>query len=94
MNEFTSDEKQFKRTNKTDEWNDDSDAESEEDDQDQEEKEDDEGEDTERVKTYIKSIIPFLDDNDDERNPLCTSSPKGNITIMLYISVHVSNNEI
>ena len=54
----------------------------------------DEGEDTKSVKMYVKSIIPLHDDNDDERNPLGTSSPKGNITIMLYISVHVSNHEI
>ena len=53
-----------------------------------------EGEDTQSVKTYVKSIIPLHDDNDDERNPLGASSPKGNITIMLYISVHVSNHEI
>ena len=59
-----------------------------------ERKEDDEGEDTESVKTYIKSIIPLLDDNDHETNPLGSSSPKGNITIMLYISVHVSNHEM
>ena len=111
INQFTSDEKQFQRTNKTDESNDDSEAASEEeegkvfndnkgdrqvqvqrddepaeeerDDQDQEEEEDDEGEDTESVKTYVKSIIPFNDD--DERNPHATSSPKGNITIMLHI---------
>ena len=61
---------------------DDEDAEGQQDDQDQEEEEDDEGEDTESVKTYVKSIIPF---NDDERNPHATSSPKGNITIMLHI---------
>ena len=109
INQFTSDDKQFQETNKTDESNDDSDAESEEEegkvvhedhrhgkvqvqrddefaeeeryDQDQEEEEDDEGEDTESVKTYVKSIIPF---DDDERNPHATSSPKGNITIMLH----------
>ena len=69
-------------------------AEEERDDQDQEEEEDDEGEDTQSVKTYVKRIIPLHDDNDDERNPLGTSSPKGNITIMLYISVHVSNHDI
>ena len=57
-------------------------AEEERDDQDQEEEEDDEGEDTESIKTYVKSIIPF---DDDERNPHATSSPKGNITIMLHI---------
>ena len=57
-------------------------AEEERDDQDQEEEEDDEGEDTESVKTYVKSIIPF---DDDKRNPHATSSPKGNITIMLHI---------
>ena len=56
-------------------------AEEERYDQDQEEEEDDEGEDTESVKTYVKSIIPF---DDDERNPHATSSPKGNITIMLH----------
>ena len=61
---------------------DDEPAEEERDDQDQEEEEDDEGEDTESVKTYVKSIIPF--DDDDERNPHATSSPKGNITIMLH----------
>ena len=57
------------------------------------EEEDDEG-DTETVKTYVKNIIPLLDDNDHETNPLGSSSPKGNITIMLYISVHVSNHEM
>ena len=57
------------------------------------EEEDDEG-DTETVKTYVKSIIPLLDDNDHETNPLGSSSPKGNITIMLYISVHVSSHEM
>ena len=57
-------------------------AEEERDDQDQEEEEDDEGEDTESVKKYIKSIIPF---HDDERKSHATSSPKGNITIMLHI---------
>ena len=66
-------------------------AEEERDDHDEEE--DDEGEDTQSVKTYVKSIIPF---DDDERNPHATSSPKGNITTMLYISVqcHVSKHEI
>ena len=55
-------------------------------DQDQEEEEDDEGEDTESVKTYVKSIIPFdADDDDHKRSPHATSSPKGNITIMLHI---------
>ena len=58
-------------------------AEEERDDQDQEEEENDEGEDTQSVKTYVKSIIRF--DDDDERNPHATSSPKGNITIMLQI---------
>ena len=58
-------------------------AEEERDDQDEEEEEDDDGEDTQSVKTYVKSIIPF--DDDDERNPHATSSPKGNITIMLHI---------
>ena len=58
-------------------------AEGQQHDQDQEEEEDDEGEDTESVKTYVKSIISF--DDDDERNPNATSSPKGNITIMLQI---------
>ena len=62
---------------------DDEPVEEERDDEDQEEEEDDEGEDTESVKTYVKSIIPF--DYDDERNPHATSSPKGNITIMLHI---------
>ena len=62
---------------------DDEPPEEERDDQDQEEEEDDEGEDTQSVKTYVKSIIPFNDD--DERNPHATSSPKGNITIMLHI---------
>ena len=62
---------------------DDEPAEEEQDDQDQKEEEDDEGEDTESVETYVKSIIPF--DDDDERNPHATSSPKGNITIMLHI---------
>ena len=51
-------------------------------DQDQEEEEDDEG-DTDSVKTYVKNTIRF--DDDDERNPHATSSPKGNITIMLQI---------
>ena len=58
--------------------------EEERDDDHQAEEEDDEGEDTQSVKTYVKSIIPF--DDDDERNPHATSSPKGNITIMLQIS--------
>ena len=49
---------------------------------DQDQQEDDEGEDTESVKTYVESIIPF---DADERNPHATSSPKGNITIMLHI---------
>ena len=61
---------------------------------DKEEEEDDEGEDTQSVKTYVKNTIRF--DDDDERNPHATSSPKGNITIMLYICVqcHVSKYEI
>ena len=46
----------------------------------QEEEEDDEGEDTASVKTYIKSIIAF-DDDDDKRYPNATSSPKGNIQL-------------
>ena len=66
-------------------------AEGQEDDQDQEEEEDDEGGDTDSIKTYVKILIPF---DDDERNPLATSSPKGNVTIMLYIAVHFSNHEI
>ena len=53
-------------------------AEEERDDQDEEEEEDDEG-DTDSVKTYVKSIIPF--DDDDERNPHVTSLPKGNIQL-------------
>ena len=57
-------------------------AEEEQDDQEEEEEEDDDGEDTQSVKMYVKSIIPF---DDDERNPHATSSPKGNITIMLHI---------
>ena len=57
-------------------------AEEERDDQDQEEEENDEGGDTDSIKTYVKSIIPF---DDDERNPHATSSPKGNITIILKI---------
>ena len=48
---------------------------------DQEEEEGDDGEDTQSVKTYVKSTICF--DDDDERKPHATSSPKGNITIML-----------
>ena len=57
-------------------------AEEQRDDQDQEEEEDHEGGDTDSVKTYVKRIIPF---DDDERNPHATSSPKGKITIMLQI---------
>ena len=57
--------------------------EEERDDHHQAEDEDDEGEDTQSVKTYVKSIIPF--DDDDERNHHATSSPKGNITIILHI---------
>ena len=57
-------------------------AEGQQDDQHQVEEEDDDGEDTDSLKTYVKSIIPF---DGDERNPHATSSPKGNITIMLYI---------
>ena len=64
-------------------------AEEETDDQDQEEEENDEGGDTDSVKTYIKSIIPFDDYNeDDKRNPHATSAPKGNI--QLYF-IFVSN---
>ena len=63
-------------------------AEEKRDDQDQDEEEDDEGEETQSVKTYVKSIIPFDDYNeDDKRNPHATSAPKGNITIIFYISV-------
>ena len=58
-------------------------AEGQQHDQDQEEEEDNDGEDTQSIKTYVKSTIRFDDDN--ERNPHATSSPKGNITIMLYI---------
>ena len=58
-------------------------AKEERDDQDEEEEEDDEGEDTQSIKTYVKSTILF--DDDDERNPHATSSPKGNITNMLQI---------
>ena len=58
-------------------------AEEEQDDQDEEEEEHNDGEDTQSVKTYVKSTIRFNDD--DERNPHATSSPKGNITIMLQI---------
>ena len=58
-------------------------AEEERDDQDEDEEEDDDGEDTQSIKTYVKSTIHF--DDDDERNPHATSSPKGNITIMLQI---------
>ena len=58
-------------------------VEEERDDQEEEEEEDDDGEDTQSVKTYVKSTIHF--DDDDERNPHATSSPKGNITIMLQI---------
>ena len=53
-------------------------AEEERDDQDEEEEEDDEG-DTDSVKTYVKNTIRF--DDDDERNPHATSSPKGNIPL-------------
>ena len=69
-------------------------AEEERDDQDEDEEEDDDGEDTQSVKTYVKSTIRF--DDDDERNPHATSSPKGNITIIFYISVqcHVSKHQI
>ena len=56
-------------------------AKGQQDDQDQEEEEDDEAEDTQSVKTYVKSIIPF--DDDDDRNPHATSSPKGNIASYL-----------
>ena len=58
-------------------------AEEERDDQDEEEEEDDDGEETQSIKTYVKSTIRF--DDDDKRNPHATSSPKGNITIMLQI---------
>ena len=56
--------------------------------EDQEEEEDDEGGDTDSIKTYVKSIIPFDDNNDDKRNPHATSSPKRNI--QLYF-IFVSN---
>ena len=59
------------------------DAEGKQDDQDQQEEEDDEGGDTDSLKKYVKSRIRF--DDDDERNPHATSSPKGNSTIMLQI---------
>ena len=58
-------------------------VEEERDDQDEEEEEDDDGEETQSIKTYVKSTIRF--DDDDKRNPHATSSPKGNITIMLQI---------
>ena len=58
-------------------------SEEEQDYQDEEEEEDDEGEDTQSIKMYVKSIIPF--DDDDDRNPHAPSSPKGNITIMPHI---------
>ena len=54
-------------------------AEEEADYQDEDEEEDDEGEDTQSIKTYVKSTIRF--DDDDERNPHATSSPKGNIQL-------------
>ena len=57
-------------------------AEEERDDQDEDEEENNDGEDTESVKTYVKSTIRF---DDDDRNPHATSSPKGKITIMLQI---------
>ena len=60
-----------------------SDEAAEEERDDQGEEEDDDGEYTESVKTYVKSTIRF--DDDDERIPHATSSPKGNITIMLQI---------
>ena len=56
-------------------------AEEERDDKDQEEEEDDEGEDSDSVNMCVKSTIRFNDD--DERNPHATSSPKGNITLYL-----------
>ena len=57
------------------------------DDQDQKEEKHDEGGDTDSIKTYVKNIIAFHadDDDDDKRSPHATSSPKGNITIMLHI---------
>ena len=58
---------------------DDEDAEGQQDDQKQEEEEDNEGGDTDIVKTYVKSTIRF--DDDDERNPHATSSPKGNLQL-------------
>ena len=64
-------------------------VEEERDDQDQEEEEDDEGEDTQSVKTYVKSIIPFDDDDDDRRNPHATSSPKGNIQLCFIFVYNV-----
>ena len=87
------DQDEEERDDQDEEERDDQDQE-ERDDQDEEEEEDGEGEDTQSVKTYVKNTIRF--DDDDERNPHATSSPKGNITIMLYISVqcHVSKHEI
>ena len=61
-------------------------AEEERDDQDEEEEQDDEGEDIDSVKMDVKSIIAFDDDDDDERNPNATSSPKGDITIIMRIN--------
>ena len=61
-------------------------AEEEADYQDEEEEEDDEG-DTDSVKTYVKNTIRF--DDDDERNPHATSSPKGNIQLCFICLSHV-----
>ena len=64
-------------------------AEEERDDQDQEEEEDDEGEDTDSGNMYVKSIIPLDHDNDDEINPLATSSPKGNIQLCFIFLANI-----
>ena len=61
-------------------------AEVERDYQDQEEEQDDEAEDTQSVKTYVKSTIRF---DDDERNPHATSSQKGNIQLCFIFLSHV-----
>ena len=61
-------------------------AEVERDYQDQEEEQDDEAEDTQSVKTYVKSTIRF---DDDERNPHATSSQKGNIQLCSIFLSHV-----
>ena len=49
----------------------------------EEQEEDHEGKDTDSVNTYVKKVIMFEDD-DEERTPHATLSPKGKVTLKLW----------